>query len=234
MRVRRGQTGAAARRERGRQEMVNAIVEAAEEIVASDGADALTVRGVASSLGYSPGALYEYFDSKEAILGALYFHGQGGLDAYCARIVRDLPESADTVDVITEIGRAYRDYALDHAEMYRMAFWELKSPETAAEMTAPDDESGSFGLTVETVARGIREGSIIDMPAIDIAFALWAAVHGFVMLEISGHLAGGDRVGVPFGSSESARKRRDEMFETMQQILLDGFRRKESPVADDS
>lgn len=226
MQIQRAQTGAAARRERGRLEMITAIVETSAEIVARDGADALTMRGVAGALGYSPGALYEYFDSKEAILAALYFHGQGGLDAYCARIVRDLPETADPVDMIREIGRAYRTYALDHAEMYRMAFWELKSPETAAEMTAPDDESGSFGLTVETVASGIRAGLIIDQPPLDIAFALWAAVHGFVMLEISGHLTGGDSVGMPYGSPAESRQRRDAMFESMQHILLAGFGRK--------
>ena len=78
-------TGASDRRERGRQEMRAAILEAAGDLVEVDGIDGLTIRAVAQAVGYSPGALYEYFDSKEAILKALYFGGADGLGAHCER-----------------------------------------------------------------------------------------------------------------------------------------------------
>ncbi len=67
----RTQRGTSERRERGRREMVEAIVREAGSIVATSGTDALTIRAVADALEYSPGALYEYFDSEEAILLAL-------------------------------------------------------------------------------------------------------------------------------------------------------------------
>lgn len=219
----RVQTGAAARRERNREEMISSIVTTAEEIVANEGAEGLTIRKVASQLGYSPGALYEYFESKEAILGALYFHGTGGLDMCCANVVHDHPNTASPVEVIAELGRTYRTYALDHAEVYRLAFCEMKAPHTVAELSSAEDLTGSFGVLLETVNRGIREGTIVDLPAIDIAYTAWSAVHGFVLLEISGHLTGADIPGAPVASSEESRQLRDKKFESLLHVLLRGF-----------
>lgn len=227
-------TGAAARRERNRQEMIESIVTTAEEIVAREGTDGLTIRKVAGELGYSPGALYEYFDSKEAILGALYFQGTGGLDNCCIDLLHTHSSNASAIEIIADLGRTYRSYALDHAEIYRLAFCEMKAPRTVAETASPDDLTGSFGILLETAKRGIREGSIVDLPAIEIAYAAWSAVHGFVLLEISGHLTGAEMPGTPVASPEESRQQRDRMFETLLHVILNGFAAKVQQPASSS
>lgn len=47
------------------------ILDAARELVVEGGLDALTINGLARLLDYSPGALYRYFRSKEALIVAL-------------------------------------------------------------------------------------------------------------------------------------------------------------------
>lgn len=223
----RGQTGAAARRERSRQEMITAIVGAAEGIVSRDGTDALTIRAVANALGYSPGALYEYFESKEAILCALYFHGTGGLDSCCVDIVQNQPADANVLTLVTDLGRTYRSFALDNAELYRLSFCGIDASQVVAEMASPESQTGSFGIIVQAVQRGISEGSIVDLPPTDIAFTLWSAIHGFVLLEITGHITGGDRPSAPIESEVKSRQDRDKIFETMLRTLLHGISTKE-------
>src|SRR5215831_9675639 len=64
-----------ARRERERQELRGQILRAAREIARAEGWQAVTVRKIADQVEYSPAAIYEYFDSKEAILYALMVEG---------------------------------------------------------------------------------------------------------------------------------------------------------------
>src|SRR5680860_201681 len=109
-------TGASDRRERSRQDMRTSILEAAGDIVDVAGIDGLTIRAVAQAVGYSPGALYEYFDSKEAILVALYFGGADGLGAHCERAVTSLPHGSSAIDGFAALGHAYRAYAMKHPD----------------------------------------------------------------------------------------------------------------------
>ena len=46
---------------------VDAIIEAATELIAKDGAKALTTRKIADRAGISVGSLYEYFENKDVI-----------------------------------------------------------------------------------------------------------------------------------------------------------------------
>ncbi len=218
-------TGSNARRERGRQEMRAAIVKSAGKIVARDGSDGLTIRAVAQDLGYSPGALYEYFDSKELILCALYFEGTDGLGAHCEQAVSALPDNVATIDKLKAIGRAYRQFALENPELYRLVFSSFDSPPDSSEITKAEDHQGGYGTLVRIVSEGIANGSFTDMPSSLMAGAAWASVHGFVALEIGGFITGGDGPGMPAPPSDEARIRRDYAFEAMLRMLQQGVTR---------
>lgn len=219
--------GAAARRERNRQEMRGAILDVAREIIAAGGVDELTIRSVAQRLGYSPGALYEYFASKEAILEALYFESQDGLGTFCEHAVQNLPSEASAVDALIALGHAYRDHALAHVELYRMVFSEFKSPPLPHEATDPEDKPGGFGVLIRVVKQGIDAGVFVDLPPAALACAAWSAVHGFVSLELSGQITGGDGPGMPPPTPEAGKERRDQLFAIVEQMVLTGIVRPE-------
>ena len=213
-------TGASARRERARQDMRQAIIDAAGTIVANEGIGKLTIRAVASKLGYSPGALYEYFDSKEAILHALYFDGAHGLGTHCEQAVAALPASASAIEALGALGHAYRSFALAHAEVYRLVFCTNTPPR---EMAVPDTSLGGFGTLVRIAGQGVADGVLVDLPAPVIACAAWSAVHGFVSLEISGHVTGAEGPNQPSPPPDEGRQRRDQLFDAVLRMVLVGF-----------
>ncbi|CAA9548899.1 MAG: hypothetical protein AVDCRST_MAG87-702 [uncultured Thermomicrobiales bacterium] len=216
-------TGAEARRERGRQEMRTSILDAAGRLVATEGVEGLTIRGVAQAVGYSAGALYEYFDSKEAILASLYFDGNDGLGAHCERAVVELTPDADAVEAFHVLGHAYRSYALSHPELYRLVFGGFKTPPQSLEPGCDDEVHGGFGTLMQVANRGINDGLLIDAPAPLIAFSAWAAVHGFVSLEVTGHITGGMGPGEPAETPELGRQRRDQLFAGIMRMTLRGM-----------
>ncbi len=217
-------TGASARRERGRREMRTAILSAAAAIFEAEGIDGLTIRAVAQAVGYSPGAMYEYFDSKEAILTDLYFGGTDGLGGFCDRAVAALSPDATATEGIVALGHAYRTYALDHPDLYRLVFGGFKTPpETRPTGCDDEDESGGFDTLAGIAARGVATGELKNLPVEVIAIAAWAAVHGFVSLEVTGHITGGDGPGVPPASPEAGRQTRDALFEAHLRMTLYGL-----------
>lgn len=223
-------TGAEARRERGRQEMRAAIVDAAERIVTEEGTEHLTIRRVANALGYSPGAVYDYYKSKEDILSALYLEGTGGLNVCCAEVVDYDAQHGTEIDIIKNLGRTYRQYALDNPEMYWLTFHGVKTPPPPSETGDPGTPRNSFQMVVDVVRRGVQRGTFADMAPDEVAYAIWSAVHGFVSLEISERITGGEGPGVPVDSPEAGRRQRDRLFESLLDILLNGFVRKDQDI----
>jgi AcrR family transcriptional regulator len=60
--------GVKERREREKEELRQKILDAAIELIARDGHEALTIRKLASRIEYSPRTIYLYFADKEALL----------------------------------------------------------------------------------------------------------------------------------------------------------------------
>ncbi len=54
--------------------MVERIVEAAHEVLLTQGHDAASTNRIARQAGISPGSLYQYFDGKEAVVAAVVEH----------------------------------------------------------------------------------------------------------------------------------------------------------------
>lgn len=205
------QTHAAAqRRAVQREEVRNEILAAARKLVDERGPTALTMRAVAKAIGYSPGALYEYFGSKREILEALYFQGAQGLDGRTRQVVEAAGPGASPSDRMGMAGRAYRSFALEHPDLYLLIFSVRQEP---AGILPDDCESGeSFGSLVEILREAKERGEIIGGSPEELAASLWAFVHGFVMLEITGRLPND-----PPGTT-------DRLFETGLTLLGEGLR----------
>jgi AcrR family transcriptional regulator len=60
-----------ARKEKRHSRIRQEVILVAERLLKKEGVEALTIRGIAKLLDYSPAALYEYFPSKEQIVFAL-------------------------------------------------------------------------------------------------------------------------------------------------------------------
>ena len=232
-------TAAAQRRERLRGETRQAILDATQEIVERDGIDGFSLRGVARAVGYSPAAIYEYFDSKDELLDCLYFAGNGGLADRMLRVLREAPPDQPVAETVKDLGRTYRRQALDQPELYRFIFGHVQGPthrkDLSAGLPGEGHEPGdAFALLIETIDRGIRRGEFVPMPAEVLAVAAWALVHGFVTIELAGALTGGlpeDHGTRPEGSGADTAPDHDLLFEGTLAILGSGLLRRSAEGA---
>ena len=203
--------------------MQNAILEEASRIIAEQGLEALSLRAIARNLGYSPGALYEYFRDKDAIIHGLYFKGADGLGNAMVRTLAALPPDTGVLDQMRSLGHAYRAHALANPDLFRLGL-AMVMCEGDIEGDADDPVSqGGHPILRDTIIRGLEEGVLVEVPMEAILAAAWSTVHGFVALELTNHITGSDGPGIPPASPEEGMARRNAAFEATLTLFLNGI-----------
>src|SRR5579885_645446 len=86
-------TGAAeTRREANRKFRRDAVLAAAQQVFSASGLEGATIRAIAQAAGYTPGAVYSYYPTKEAIYADILAHSLAALrDA----VVGGIDQAAD-------------------------------------------------------------------------------------------------------------------------------------------
>jgi len=176
-------TGAKGRRERYSTEMRGDILQAAREIIAAEGAGALSIRGIARRIGYSAPALYEYFDGKEAIAEALFVSGFAQLRATMEHVEATVP---DPVTCLAGMAWAYRQFALAHREEYGLMFSRPIPEFQPGEELLTTTATPAFAPLQRTMAAALDAGLFRPMDARVAATTAWAMMHGLVSLELAG------------------------------------------------
>jgi AcrR family transcriptional regulator len=172
-------------RDRNRARTTVEIVDAAEQIVASDGLDALTIGAVATRVGLTNGALYRYFDSREAILAQVE-----------ARVIADLGRASsdaasrhtDPLDRIVAATGALVAFSLAEPARYAVLSRMMAIPHALVEGQAAANivpiAIGSL-LPLQLALVAAREAGQLSGSAADDnprVLVLWSAMHGAVQL----------------------------------------------------
>lgn len=82
------------------------VLDAASEVAFEDGLEALSIKRVAERAGYSPGALYRYFASKDALVVAIMVRAIDALTESLAAV-----DEPDPLRRLVAQARAYRELA---------------------------------------------------------------------------------------------------------------------------
>ena len=168
--------GTVERRERERQEMRTRILDAARELFALEGYDAVTMRKIAERIEYSPTAIYFHFRDKQTLLRDLVDADFGSLAHEFQKIAR----IADPVDRLRKIGRAYVGFAMSHPNHYRLMFM---TPHPA-DMNPEEDAYAFLKATIEEgIAAGRFRPEFSDPDFV--SQLVWAGTHGVVSLHIA-------------------------------------------------
>jgi len=77
-------------KERKPEEIRNAILEAAGDIVAKEGFAGLSIRKITTAIGYSPGIVYHYFKNKDEIVASLVNEGYQRILASIATVASNM------------------------------------------------------------------------------------------------------------------------------------------------
>jgi AcrR family transcriptional regulator len=107
------------RRERNREEMASAILEAARAIMREEGAGALNLSEIARRVNLTTPALYSYFENKFAIYDALYLQGLHIMRDYDLEVWRAHEPGWERIRAWLE---ARLRFAMEYPELYHLMF----------------------------------------------------------------------------------------------------------------
>jgi AcrR family transcriptional regulator len=149
------------------------LVDVGVELVAREGAQALTLREIARRAGVSHGAPRRYFPTHLELLSAIARRGFAELAGRAAVAVGD--GTAGPRAQLTALGRVYLEFALGNPGMYELMFRHdlLES----GHLGLRDTSLPLFGVLVDLVGRARP-----DLDARLVAGALWANLHGVAQL----------------------------------------------------
>jgi AcrR family transcriptional regulator len=175
--------GPSERREREKRELRTKILDAARELFAHQGYEAVTMRKIAEQIEYSPTVIYQHFKDKNALIAALCRHDFHEF----AEGFLEFAAVADPVERLRRVGRAYATFAIEHPQHYRLMFMTRQPEGVEAEGDAQDPAENAYAFLKVTVAEAMAGGhfrkSFTDVDLI--AQTLWASTHGVLSLEIA-------------------------------------------------
>lgn len=154
------------------------LLRVAREIVEKDGLAAVTLRAVGAAAGVSRGAPYRHFTDKSDLLAAVAAQALQTLAATVDGAARD---TTDPVTRIDQALRAYVETALRSPELYSFTF--STDVRVAESVELHEAGLGAYGALHRLVIGANRS----NLPADLVTSALWATMHGSVMLVLAGH-----------------------------------------------
>jgi len=199
-------------REEHRNRQLALIRDTARRLLATHGAQGLSLREVAREMGVASSALYRYYSTRDELLTALI------LDAY-----NDLGSAAERAEAKIDRGshrarlhaatQAIRRWALRHPHEYALIFGtpvpQYVAPDdtilAAGRVTAllggiVADAAGGDTLVVPPAQRTMLEWENVALvtgsasaPRVIWALTTWTTVFGFVNFELFGHFVGSVR-----------------------------------------
>ncbi|TXL74584.1 TetR/AcrR family transcriptional regulator [Vineibacter terrae] len=184
----------------------------ATERFAKHGYDGVTMRQLADVLGCSPKTPYRYFKDKADILAtvraAAYGRFADVLEAAAA-------SSTDPAERSRRVGRSYIEFALANPAAYRIMF-DLNVPEAMNHPELRREAARARQFITRQAEDLARAGLIVADPQI-VGWAMWAGVHGLVVLKLAGLM----REGPDF----------DVLHHNMMRLIFDGARVRPSAAA---
>ncbi len=157
----------------------DSIVNAALTFLDRDGWDSLTINALATQLGTKGPSLYNHVDSLEDLRRTVRM-----------RVVGDIIEMLNTVgqgrtrdDAVMAMASSYRSYAHHHPGRYS-AFTRMPLGGDDPEFT--DATVAAAGPVIAVLASYGLDGE----KAFYAALEFWSALHGFVLLEMTGVMNG--------------------------------------------
>jgi AcrR family transcriptional regulator len=177
--------GITERRERERNEVRTKILDAARELFAREGYEAVTMRRIADAIEYSPTAIYLHFKDKETLIRELCEEDFGSL----ARAFQKIAKEPDPLERLRKIGMAYVDFGVEKPNHYRLMFMSahVHHPAELKELEKGNSEEDAYAFLVATVTEAIAKGRLrpeLKDPHV-VAQAAWAGVHGVISLHLA-------------------------------------------------
>lgn len=173
--------GVKERREKEKEQLRNAILDAAKEIFLKEGFKDTKIRDIAKLIQYNPATIYFYYKNKEEVFLALQERTFG---EFHQAIFNATSHIEDPRERLNKMGREYINFALRNPSLYDLMFI-LKQPMNAMEEGEKWHKGEiSYETLKQTVQACMDAGYLKNTDLDSMAYMIWSAMHGMVSLPI--------------------------------------------------
>lgn len=160
------------------------LCDAAEHLFAERGAEGVTIRELAAAVGVSPMTPYRYFKDKDAILAAVRARA---FDRHAEALEAAYAASAAGAARAGALADAYVRFAEENPEAYKLMF-DVRQPSAGDYPDFVRAATRSYRTMTLQLSDKAAEGDLPGDPE-RIGQMYWAALHGPLMLQMSGMLS---------------------------------------------
>jgi AcrR family transcriptional regulator len=159
-------------------------IRSAHEIIAAEGLAGLSAREVARKIGYSPGTLYNLFQSLDDVI----LHVEALLLDALEQRLAELPANGAPAARLEQMARTYAAFCREHPKAWNLIFQHAMPSHSSVPPWYLEKIERLIGRVEELLAAAMPELRNTDIvrPA---ARMLWAGVHGISSLSTTDKLA---------------------------------------------
>ncbi|WP_129716063.1 TetR/AcrR family transcriptional regulator [Pedobacter sp. SYP-B3415] len=170
--------GISERKIRQRVAMKDSILAAAQEIVATEGWQALSIRKIADAIEYSAPVIYSHFENKDAIREIFI---RDGFTLLGNAVEQVLAQPGTPEEKLRDVADAYRHFAITQSSYYRIMF-DFGIP--GCEAASMYDEIHRFGALIRR-AIGSAMGPAAAEEKIWLKYhTFWSILHGLIAINL--------------------------------------------------
>jgi len=147
------------------------------------------MRRVARAVGITPMAIYHHFPGRNALLNTVTDREFAKLLAY----IQNHPLRRSPQANLLAVMEGYVDYAFAQPRVFDYIFSHLRPNARKFPRDFRARRSPTLNPVADAVAGAMRDGFLKNDDVWEIAFALWAHVHGYVMLYRAGRIGLSER-----------------------------------------
>jgi AcrR family transcriptional regulator len=161
------------------------IAHVALSILEKEGPEAVSMRRVAHAVGITPMAIYHHFPNREALLNTITDREFAKLLSY----MQAHPLDGSVEDRLMAVMEGYVDYAFAQPRVFDFVF---SRPRPGARQFPKDFRSRlspTLNPVADMLAAAMQKDQLKKDDIWEVAFSLWAHVHGYILLHRAGRIA---------------------------------------------
>ena len=167
-------------------DLKNALIRAGGEILAREGASALSLRKVAREAGVSHSAPYAHFKDKQALIAAISMEGFNQLLSNLEKVEKEYIDAPE--HLLVEASWVYMQFAMQESDIFKVMFsGVLEKEKDYPELVEVIQKT--FQVVVRVVIACQAAGILRNGDAPLIATTIWAQIHGLVCLYLDGQIS---------------------------------------------
>lgn len=167
------------------EDLRGAVLTEALRIIKSEGVGALSIRKVARNLGFSHGAPYRHFPTREHILAALT---ERGFELFSAALLRNLTPlyEVEKLDArLAQMCENYFAFVFENPDYYQYIFGPPRFDHRGFPVLQ-EKSFGSFAILTEQIRAMMHAGTIAKGDVLAVSMFVFSAMHGAASLMLNG------------------------------------------------